>query len=114
MIRQELPLEEETLAESLQAAGYATALVRQVASRRPGFEPTRQGFDLNIAGDDAGIAASYFAPFGRQGRIMPGLGDAPEGQYLTDRLTTEAERFLDATVRGRSSFICRTTPSTPR
>ncbi len=57
MIRQELPLEEETLAESLHAAGYATALVGKWHLGGPGFEPTRQGFDLNIAGDDEGIAA---------------------------------------------------------
>ena len=27
---------------------------------------------------------------------MPGLEDAPAGQYLTDRLTDEAEQFIDA------------------
>ena len=69
-----------------------------------GFEPTRQGFDLNIAGDAAGSPLSYFAPFSRQGRTMPGLGDAPAGQYLTDRLTAEAERFLDAN-RARPFFL---------
>ena len=69
-----------------------------------GFEPTRQGFDLNIAGDATGSPLSYFAPFAGQGRIMPGLDDAPAGQYLTDRLTTEAERFLDAN-RARPFFL---------
>jgi arylsulfatase A-like enzyme len=95
LIRQELPLEEETLAESLHAAGYATAHVGKWHLGGAGFEPTRQGFDLNIGGDATGSPLSYFAPFGRQGRTMPGLDDAPGGQYLTDRLTAEAERFLD-------------------
>ena len=35
---------------------------------------------------------------------MPGLEDAPEGQYLTDRLTAEAERFLEAN-RARPFFL---------
>ncbi len=93
--RQQLPLEEVTLAEALKAAGYATGHIGKWHLGGAGFEPTRQGFDLNIAGDDRGTTLSYFAPFARQGRTMPGLADAPEGQYLTDRLASEAERFID-------------------
>ena len=85
-----LPLEEVTLAETLKEAGYATAHIGKWHLGGAGFEPTRQGFDLNIAGDDTGTARSYFAPFARNGRTMPGLEDAPNGQYLTDRLTIEA------------------------
>ncbi|WP_406697220.1 sulfatase-like hydrolase/transferase [Singulisphaera sp. Ch08] len=104
LIRQDLPLEEETLAESLHAAGYTTAHVGKWHLGGAGFEPTRQGFDLNIAGDSTGSPLSYFAPFSRQGRVMPGLGDAPDGQSLTDRLTDEAERFLEAN-RARPFFL---------
>ena len=93
--RQQLPLEERTLAEALKAGGYATALVGKWHLGGAGFEPTRQGFDLNIAGDETGTALSYWSPFERNGRTMPGLADAPPGQYLTDRLTTEAERFIE-------------------
>jgi hypothetical protein len=39
---------------------------------------------------------SYFAPFKLNNRFMPGLEDAPEGQYLTDRYTLEAEKFIAA------------------
>jgi arylsulfatase A-like enzyme len=95
-IRQELPLEEETLAETLRARGYSTALIGKWHLGGVGFEPTRQGFDVNIAGDATGTALSYWAPFARQGRTMPGLEDAPTGQYLTDRLTIEAEKFLES------------------
>ncbi|MDR3632941.1 MAG: sulfatase-like hydrolase/transferase [Isosphaeraceae bacterium] len=102
--RQELPLEEVTLAEALKAAGYATAIVGKWHLGGAGFEPTRQGFDLNIAGDANGSPLSYFAPFARQGRTMPGLADAPAGQYLTDRLTTEAERFIE-THRSEPFFL---------
>jgi arylsulfatase A len=104
VIRQELPLEEETLAEALHSVGYATAHVGKWHLGGVGFEPTRQGFDINIAGDVTGTPLSYFSPFGRDGRTMPGLGDAPSGQYLTDRLTTEAERFIEDN-RARPFFL---------
>ncbi|MCU0705547.1 MAG: sulfatase-like hydrolase/transferase [Fimbriiglobus sp.] len=98
VIRQELPLEEVTLAEELKKAGYATAHVGKWHLGGKGFEPTQQGFDVNIAGDDTGTPLSYFAPFqNKMGtRKMPGLEDAKEGEYLTDRLTTEAEKFITA------------------
>lgn len=99
--RQELPLEEVTLAEKLEAAGYITAHVGKWHLGGEGFEPQRQGFDINIAGDYTGTPLSYFAPFkgkGRDGkeRLMPGLESAKDGEYLTDRLTTEAERIIEA------------------
>jgi arylsulfatase A-like enzyme len=93
-LRQELPLEETTLAEALRASGYATAHVGKWHLAGTGFEPTRQGFDQNIGGDAAGSVASFFAPFARRAASMPGLSDAPAGEYLTDRLTTEAELFI--------------------
>ncbi len=96
MLRQHLPLEAVTIAEVLKPAGYVCASIGKWHLGGEGFEPTRQGFDINIAGNAAGTAASYFAPFGKPGdKAMPGLQDAPEGEYLTDRLTTEAEKFID-------------------
>jgi arylsulfatase A-like enzyme len=104
-LRQQLPLEERTLAEVLQKAGYATAMIGKWHLGGPGFEPTRQGFDLNVAGDATGTALSYWSPFARQGRTMPGLEDAPPGEYLTDRLTAEAEHFLEARARDPRPFF---------
>src|SRR5205809_982921 len=67
--------------------------------------PELRGFDVNIAGDQAGSPRSYFAPFrGRDGSFMPGLEKAPDGEYLTDRLTAEAEKFID-TNRDRPFFL---------
>ena len=95
--RQELPLEEITIAERLHEAGYATASIGKWHLGGDGYEPTRQGFDLNIAGDAAGSPRSYFAPYrGREGQTMKGLENAPEGEYLTERLTAEAEKFIEA------------------
>lgn len=107
--RQELPLEEVTLAEKLRAAGYVTAHVGKWHLGGEGFEPQRQGFDINIGGDHNGTPMSYFAPFkgkARDGneRFMPGLESAKDGEYLTDRLTTEAERIIEAN-RDRPFFL---------
>ena len=107
-IRQELPLEETTLAEVLKRAGYVTAHIGIWHLGGAGFEPERQGFDLNIAGDHTGTPLSYFAPFRREGpdglRFMPGLETAGQNEYLPDRLTTEAERFMESN-RNRPFFL---------
>jgi arylsulfatase A-like enzyme len=95
IIRQQLPLEEITLAEALKQAGYATAHIGKWHLGGAGFEPEKQGFDVNVAGDHTGTPLSYFAPFQRDGRLMPKLATAPAGEYLSDRLTAEAERFIE-------------------
>lgn len=93
---QQLALEETTLAEAFKAAGYATGHIGKWHLGGKGFEPTRQGFDVNIAGDHTGTPRSYFAPFRNKQGVMPGLDKAAEDEYLTDRLAAEAERFLEA------------------
>ena len=103
-IRQHLPLEEVTLAEMLRGSGYVSAHIGKWHLGGDGFGPLEQGFAVNIAGDHTGTPMSYFAPFGRDGRSMPGLERATDGEYLTDRLTDEALRFVDAN-RGRPFFL---------
>lgn len=95
-IVQELPLSEITVAEALKPAGYVSAAIGKWHLGGDGFGPLEQGFDVNIAGDHTGSPLSYFAPFKNKNRTMPGLGDAPDGEYLTDRLTDEALKFIDA------------------
>lgn len=94
-IRPQLPLAEVTVAEALREAGYVTGHIGKWHLGGAGFEPERQGFDVNIAGDHTGTPLSYFAPFQRDGRSMPGLEQAVAGEYLPDRLTTEAEKFIE-------------------
>lgn len=86
-----LPLEEVTLAEMLGAAGYATALIGKWHLGGEGYEPTRQGFEMAVAGDHRGQPPSYFSPYN-----IPSLPDGPRGEYLTDRLTDEAVKFIES------------------
>lgn len=115
MLRNHLPLEATTIADLLKPAGYVCASIGKWHLGGDGFEPTKQGFEINIAGDAAGSPQSYFAPFRRpNGKAMPGLSDAPDGEYLPDRLTTEAEKFITAN-RERPFFLYlpHFTPHTP-
>ena len=74
-----------TLAEALQEAGYTTA---SIGKWHLGEDPCSQGFEKNVGGSERGHPHSYFAPYG--GPIL----EAPEGEYLTDRLTDEAIGFM--------------------
>jgi len=80
-----------TLAESLKAAGYATAFMgKWHLGEGEESGPLIQGFDINIGGNRSG-AGSYFAPYGN-----PDMNEGPDGEYLTDRLTDEALQFIEA------------------
>ena len=101
-IRQELPLEEITLAEMFRDAGYATASIGKWHLGGSGFSPREQGFELNVAGDSGGSPPGFFAPFVRTndkgkatGRKLVGLENAPEGSYLTDLLNEAAVNFIE-------------------
>ncbi|MBN1342341.1 MAG: sulfatase [Phycisphaerae bacterium] len=96
-----LPLEEVTLAEALKAAGYATGFVGKWHLGNEPYWPEHQGFDVNVAGWTAGSPGrgGYFPPYNN-----PRLSDGPKGEYLTDRLTDEALKFLDAN-KGRPFLL---------
>jgi arylsulfatase A len=94
-----LPLEETTLAEVLKSHGYATASVGKWHLGNQGFEPTVQGFDVNIGGTQAGSPPSYFSPYN-----LPGIETKETGESLTERLTLEAEKFIEKN-RDRPFFV---------
>jgi arylsulfatase A-like enzyme len=87
-----LPREEFTVASALKAAGYVSASIGKwhLGNKEEGY-PDQHGFDLNVAGYEAGQPPSYFSPY-----KIPTLKDGPEGEYLTDRLADEAVRFIEA------------------
>lgn len=100
--RHYLPLEEVTIAEALKEAGYATGFVGKWHLAPPGqdnvadFYPDRQGFDVNIGGDSSGSPPTYFWPYEKKRRLETLPPGGQEGEYLTDRLTDESLKFLEA------------------
>ena len=96
---QHLPLEEVTIAEVLRSRGYATASIGKWHLGADSFYPQKQGFDLNRAGTHRGQPPGYFAPYG-----IETLADGPKGEYLTDRESSEAARFIEQN-RTRPFFI---------
>ena len=85
-----LPLEERTIAEALREGGYATASMGKWHLGGPEYYPDKQGFDQNVGGCDKGQPPTYFSPYG-----IPTLADGPKGEFLSDRLTDEALKFIE-------------------
>ncbi len=77
-IRQELPLQETTLAEILKGAGYATACIGKWHLGGKGFGPAQQGFDVVFAG---------------RANTEPSATEGGKGEY---ELTSKAEDFITA------------------
>lgn len=77
----------QTWAQCIQKAGYTTA---SIGKWHLSNDPIPYGFDLNIGGTHSGSPPKgYYPP-----HAVPGLRDAPPGEYLTDRLGSEAIRFI--------------------
>lgn len=77
-----------TIAEALRENGYSTAAM---GKWHLGADPCTQGFELNIAGREWGSPSGggYHSPY-----QYPHLKQNQAGEYLTDRLTDEACRFI--------------------
>jgi arylsulfatase A len=91
--RQQLPLEEFTLAEALKPSGYIAASIGKWHLGGPPFWPEHQGFDVNVGGTETGSP-----PVGYFGFKTPTMTARSADEYLTDRLTDEAVAFI---VRNR-------------
>ncbi len=102
---QELPLETVTIAERLKGVGYVTAAIGKWHLGAAGFEPQRHGFDIAMGGFERGSVVSHFAPYLKDGRQLPGLENPPDGEFITERLTTEAEKFLEQQSAERPFFL---------
>jgi len=89
--RDNLALEEVTVAEALREHGYETFFAGKWHLGSEGHWPTDQGFEINIGGWEKGSPmGGYYAPW-----VNPNLEARHEGEYLTERLTEESVRFLE-------------------
>ena len=100
-----LPSERITVAELLKNAGYSTAFLGKWHLSGTGrgeakWEPTAQGFDLNIGGCAYGGPPTFFDPY-----RIPNLPDREQGEYLPDRLADEAINYMKKADR-KPFFLC--------
>src|SRR4051812_10400979 len=83
-----LPHDVPTLPQALHAAGYVSAAIGKWHVADEG--PEKFGFDVAIGNNGKGQPGTYFSPYKN-----PQLPDGPPGEFLTDRLTSEAEKFIE-------------------
>jgi arylsulfatase A-like enzyme len=112
--RDNLALEEVTIAEVLRDNGYQTFFAGKWHLGGEGHWPTDQGFDINIGGCDKGSPpGGYYAPW-----TNPNLQAKHKDEYLTERLTEESIAFLEQRTPERPfllylSYYNVHTPITP-
>jgi arylsulfatase A-like enzyme len=102
--QQFLPLDEVTIARALKPAGYVSASIGKWHLGGKPYYPDKHGFDLNVGGTDKGSPPGYFFPYRNQRFGIPTLPGGQPGEYLTDRLTAEAEKFITRN-RDRPFFL---------
>ena len=83
-----------TLAEKLQAAGYATGMVgKWHVGFRKGLRPHERGYDFSF--DFLGGARPYFSRAGRDELYRDGKRVKRENQYLTNAFARESIAFIE-------------------
>jgi arylsulfatase A len=85
-----LPADNKTIPEFLAPQGYRSAAIGKWHLGGAGHLPTDYGFGLNIGGSAAGHPPTYFGPL-----ELPGFS-LRTGEFLTQRLTDEGIRFMQA------------------
>ena len=99
LARNNMGIEERTLAEELGDRGYATFFAgKWHLGPTPEYWPENQGFDVNRGGTRRGGpygGKKYFSPYGNLR-----LKDGPDGEHLPDRLAQEACDFIEKNKDG--------------
>lgn len=98
-----LPLDIATMAERLKPAGYTTSFVgKWHLGGASEHHPEQRGFDHSAAASGRGNPGrdGYFAPY----NDFIGL-DAPEGEHLPERLTSETLAFIEKAAKADSPFL---------
>lgn len=91
-----------TLAERLREAGYRTGHIgKWHLGLRPEHWPEAQGFETVFHGAPDPGPPSYHSPYGFKAGTVT---DGAEGEYITDRITDEAVKFIEA-HQGESWYL---------
>jgi arylsulfatase A-like enzyme len=98
--RNQMALEEITIAERLKTNGYSTGFIGKWHVGENPYMPENQGFDYNIAGGPTPGPPNYFSPY-----HIKKLPDGPLHEYITDRVTDEAIKYID-TRKDSTFFLC--------
>ncbi|MEM7205681.1 MAG: sulfatase [Planctomycetota bacterium] len=105
---QVLAAEVVTLAETLQRAGYATGHFGKWHLGNGALNPAGQGFDCNVGGTQlggpTGGTRGHFARADGSWRLPKLPANGQPYQFMADRLTTEAVRWLAAS--GTQPMFC--------
>ena len=101
-INNDLPHSEVTIAEALKKNGYQTwYLGKWHLGETEKHWPKSQGFDVNIAGGNQGSPpGGYYSPWKSKT-----LTNGPKGEYLTDRLTSEAISLIEKRDKAKPFFM---------
>ncbi len=91
-----MELDEITLAEALKEGRYRSGHIGKWHLGPDLWFPEKQGFDVNIGGCEIGQPPTYFDPYYQNPRrsSIPTLRPRKTGEYLTDRESDEAVRFI--------------------
>jgi arylsulfatase A-like enzyme len=103
MCSDRLALEEHTIAEAFNEAGYATFFAGKWHLGPEGFWPENHGFDVNKGGWTAGHPSTgekYFSPYGN-----PRLSDGPAGEHLDERLARETMSWIEKNRQSGKPFF---------
>jgi arylsulfatase A-like enzyme len=89
-VNQHLPFEEKALPVVLKENGYRTAIFGKWHLSEDTGTALLYGFDQRMPEWNVGWPLTYFPPY-----KLKGLENAPKEEYLTDRLTTEALKYIE-------------------
>ena len=90
-INQHIPYDISTLPKTLKNNGYKTAIIGKWHLGEDDDTTLKQGFDSHLPDWNKGWPKEgYYFPYG-----MKGLEVGDEGEYLTDRLTNEAIKYIE-------------------
>lgn len=89
VVKQQLPFEEKTLAETFRDNGYHTAMFGKWHLGEDSSSPLQHGFEYRVTEWNKGWPLTYYSPY-----KLKGL-EGPDGEYLTDRLTNEAISYIE-------------------